>query len=92
MRIQTQPSPPKNGMNEIMVEISGRHGKGVRGLVVSTRTADSDPWKQTFPDGDLGIYHGAAKLEPGRQDLQVQIEEGGEKSALTFHIRMGASG
>ncbi len=91
VRVETQPSPPRTGMNEVMVEVSGKYGKGIHGLVVSLRTNESDAWKQTFPDGDLGVYHGAADLEPGRNVLQVQIEGEGKKSVLYFPIRMDAS-
>lgn len=88
VRVETQPSPPRMGMNEVMVEVSGRYGKGVHGLVVSLRVNDTAPWKQTFPDGDLGVYHGAADFEPGETNLQVQIEQNGETSTLIFPIRM----
>ncbi|MHB1301169.1 MAG: hypothetical protein ACYCY8_09940 [Burkholderiales bacterium] len=92
VRVETQPSPPRSGMNEVMVEVSGKHGKGVHGLIVSLRTGDSEPWKQTFPDGDLGVYHGAANLGPGHANLQVMIEQGGRKEILYFPFRMAASG
>lgn len=91
VRIETQPSPPRTGMNEVMVEVSGRHGKGVHGLIVSLRMNDLSQWKQTFPDGDLGVYHGAADLGSGRNVLQVQIEKDGKKSTLYFPIRMDAA-
>lgn len=79
-------------MNEVMVEVSGKHGKGVRGLVVSLRMGDTEPWKQTFPDGDLGVYHGAANLGPDHARLQVMIEQDGKRDILYFPIRMAASG
>ncbi|NNM83480.1 MAG: hypothetical protein HKL98_12895 [Burkholderiales bacterium] len=91
VRIQTQPSPPRVGMNEIMVMVSGRHGKGIHGLVISTRMNDAEPWKQTFPDGDLGIYHGAEKIDQNSRDLQVMIDQNGEKTILHFGVRMDAS-
>ena len=91
VRIETQPSPPRNGMNEVMVEVSGRHGKGVHGLIVSLRMSDAEPWKQTFPDGDLGVYHGAASFGANRRNLQVLIERDGKKSVLTFPVRMADS-
>lgn len=91
VRVETQPSPPKTGMNEVMIEVSGKHGKGIHGLVVSLRMSDSESWKQTFPDGDLGVYHGAASFGPGRRDLQVMIEQEGRKSVLVFPITMDAS-
>jgi hypothetical protein len=92
VRIETQPSPPRTGMNEVTVQVSGKHGKGVHGLIVSLRMTDSESWKQTFPDGDLGIYHGAADIRPGRTTLQVQIDRDGNTSELHFPIRMSASG
>ena len=91
VKVEVQPSPPRPGMNEVMVEVSGKHGKGVHGLIVSLRMLDSEPWKQTFPDGDLGVYHGAASFAPNRHDLQVQIERDGRKSVLVFPVRMDAS-
>jgi len=92
VRVETQPSPPRVGMNEVMVEVSGKHGKGVHGLVVSLRTSDTESWKQTFPDGDLGVYHGAASLGPDHARLQVMIEQDGKRDILYFPIRMAASG
>ena len=90
VRIETQPSPPRIGMNEVMVEVSGKYGKGVHGLVVSTRMDDREEWKQTFPDGDLGVYHGAAALNPGKDVLQVRIEQQGKGSTLYFPISVAA--
>lgn len=91
VKVEVQPSPPKPGMNEVMVQVSGKHGKGVHGLIVSLRMTDSEAWKQTFPDGDLGVYHGATSFAPDRHDLQVQIVRDGKTSVLVFPVRMGAS-
>ncbi len=90
VRIETQPSPARVGMNEVMVEVSGKYGKGIHGLVVSTRMNDAEPWKQAFPDGDLGVYHSAADLGQGKEVLQVRIEKEGKQSTLYFPISVAS--
>lgn len=89
VRVETRPSPPRAGMNEFLVMVTGKHGIPVYDLVVSLRTDDQDAWKQAIQDGQVGVYRRAARVEPGaRSVLQVQIKRNGTESVLHFPLML----
>lgn len=73
VRIETEPSPPRIGMNEMRIMVSKKYGKGAKRIVVSARTRDSDPWQQAYPDGDLGIFHTAINVRQKEALVEVKI-------------------
>lgn len=76
VQIESRPAPPRPGMNEILVMVTGAHGRPTYDLVVSLRTDDHDEWKQAIEDGQIGVYRRAVEVEPGaRSVLQVQIRQ-----------------
>jgi len=88
IRVETRPSPPVNGMNEFLIMATGERGRPAYDLVVSLRTADSDPWKQAIEDGQVGVYRRAALLDTAahRTALQVAIRRGDSQGVLTFPL------
>jgi hypothetical protein len=91
VRVESRPSPPKPGMNEFLVLVTGERGRPVYDLVVSLRTDDNDPWKQAIEDGRVGVYRRAVEVEPGtRSTLQVQIRRNDAESVLRFPLVPGS--
>ena len=93
VRVESRPSPPRNGMNEFIVMVTGKHGRPIYNLIISLRTDDHDEWKQAIQDGQLGIYRRAVEVGPGsRSVLQVQIKHSQAESVLLFPLNTsGAS-
>lgn len=89
VRIESRPSPPRTGMNEFLVMVTGERGKPISDLVVSLRTDDRDAWRQAIQDGQVGVYRRAAEVAPGtRSVLQVQIKRNGTESVLRFPLQL----
>jgi hypothetical protein len=89
VRVESRPSPPKPGMNEILVMVTGERGRPVYDLVVSLRTDDNDAWKQAIQDGRVGVYRRAVEVRPGaRSTLQVQIRRNDAESVLRFPLAL----
>lgn len=89
VRVETRPSPPRIGMNEFLVMVTGERGRPIYDLVVSLRTDDHDDWKQAIQDGQVGVYRRAAEATPGaRSVLQIQIKRNGEESVLRFPLQL----
>lgn len=89
IRVESRPSPPRTGMNEILVLATGERGRPAYDLVVSLRTDDSDEWKQAIEDGQVGVYRRAVEVAPGtRSVLQVQIRRNDAESVLRFPLRV----
>ena len=92
VRIETHPSPPLAGLSEIVVVITGPHGKPSGDLIVSLRGNGSMPWVQAIQDGFIGVYRRAVDI--GDQEtavVQVRIQRGMEQKVLFFPIKLAAS-
>lgn len=89
VRVESRPSPPRVGMNEFLVMVTGERGRPVHDLVVSVRTDEHDDWRQAIQDGQLGIYRRAAEVAPGvRSVLQVQIRRNDAEGVLRFQLEV----
>ncbi len=89
VRVESRPTPPRSGMNEFLVMVTGEHSKPIYDLVVSLRTDEQDAWKQAIQDGQVGVYRRAAQVAPGtRSVLQVQIRRNGTESVLRFPLQV----
>lgn len=89
VRVESRPSPPRKGMNEFLVMVTGERSKPISNLVVSLRTDDQDTWRQAIQDGQVGVYRRAAEVGPGtRSVLQVQIKRDGSESVLRFPLQL----
>ena len=92
VRVESRPSPPRMGMNEFLVMVTGERGRPAYDLIVSLRTDDHDEWRQAIQDGQLGIYRRAAEVAPGsRSVLQVQIKRKDEESILRFPLELAGA-
>lgn len=89
MRIETHPNPPLAGMSEIVVIITGPHGKPIPDLTVSLRGNDSVPWVQAIQDGFIGVYRRAVDIGDGETVvLQVRLQQGMEQKILLFPLKL----
>jgi hypothetical protein len=87
VRIETHPSPPLAGMSEIVVIITGPHGRPAGDLIVSLRGTESAPWVQAIEDGYIGVYRRAVDIGENKKGvIQVQIRQGAEQKILLFPI------
>lgn len=91
VRIETHPNPPLAGMSEIVVIITGPHGKPTGDLIVSLRGKESDPWIQAIQDGFIGVYRRAVDIGGGDSAVvQVRLQQGAEQQVLRFPIKLAA--
>jgi len=91
VRIDTRPSPPRAGMNEVLVMVTDTQARAGYDLIVSLRTSDQDKWVQAIEDGGLGVYRRAVVMEPGaRSVLQVKLEHKDMETVLRFPLKVGS--
>ncbi|MGB7597056.1 MAG: hypothetical protein WBM09_05765 [Gallionella sp.] len=92
VRIETHPSPPMAGISEIVVIITGPHGKPAGDLIVSLRGSETDAWVQAIEDGYIGVYRRAVDIGENKTGVvQVRIQQGAEQKLLSFPITLGTS-
>lgn len=88
VRVESRPSPPRPGVNEFLVIVTGERGP-IHDVMVSVRTDDQDQWIQAIQDGEVGVYRRAAKVAPGtRSVLQVQMKRNGVEGVLRFPLSL----
>ena len=88
VRVESRPSPPRPGVNEFLVIVTGERGP-IHNVMVSVRTDDQDQWVQAIQDGEVGVYRRAAKVAPGtRSVLQVQMKRNGVEGVLRFPLKL----
>jgi hypothetical protein len=91
VRIETHPSPPLPGMSEIVVIVTGSHGRPSGNLIVSLRGNDSNPWIQAIQDGFIGVYRRAVDIgDNSPATVQVRIQNGDEQKVLRFPIKLAS--
>ncbi len=89
VRIETHPSPPVAGMSEIVVIITGPHGRPAGDLIVSLRGTESAPWIQAVEDGYIGVYRRAIDIGEDKNGVvRVLIQQGKEQKILRFPIEL----
>ena len=92
IRVETHPNPPLPGMSEIVVIVTGLHGRPVQDLTVSLRANDSMPWVQAIQDGLIGVYRRAIDIGDGEEAvLQVMLQHGKEKKVFLFPIKLSSA-
>jgi len=84
--VQTHPAPVEVGMNEFVVIVSRRGVRPRAGYLVSIRTDDRDPWKQTIQDGEIGVFRRALLVRPKQTILQVKVQYKNEEGILHFPL------
>lgn len=91
VRIETHPSPPLAGMSEIVVIVTGPHGKPAGDLTVSLRGNEAMPWVQAIQDGFIGVYRRGVDIGDGETVvLQVRLQQGEEQKVLLFPLKLAA--
>lgn len=93
VRIDTHPNPPLAGMSEIVVIVTGLHGKPIPDLTISLRSNDSMPWVQTIQDGYIGVYRRAIDLggsDGGTAVVQVRLQQAAEQKIMLFPLKLSA--
>ena len=91
VRIETHPNPPVAGMSEVVVIVTGPHGRPIHDLIISLRSSDSVPWVQTIQDGYMGAYRRAVDIGNGNPaELQVRLQRGHEQKVLLFPLKLAA--
>jgi hypothetical protein len=91
VRIETHPNPPLAGMSEIVVIVTGLHGKPAGDLTVSLRGTETMPWVQAIQDGFIGVYRRAVDLGDGPAVvLQVRLQQGADQKILLFPLMLAA--
>src|SRR5665647_429188 len=91
VRIETHPNPPLAGMSEIVVIVTGLHGKPIQDLTVSLRGNVSMPWVQAIQDGYIGVYRRGVDIGDGETTVvQVKIQQGVEQKILLFPLKLSA--
>ena len=91
VRIETHPNPPLAGMSEIVVIITGPHGRPAGDLIVSLRGSEEAPWVQAIEDGYIGVYRRAVDIGEGKTGgVQVRLRQGAEQKVLLFQIKLSA--
>lgn len=89
VRIETHPYPPLAGMSEIVVIVTGPHGKPAGDLIVSLRGNDSMPWVQAIQDGFIGVYRRAVDLGDGETAaVQVRLQKEEVQKVLLFPFKL----
>jgi len=85
--VETRPSPPRVGQNEVVIVIAGEHREPVYDALVTVRAQTSSPWIQAIEDGHVGVYRRAVRFGSGAQNvLQVQLKRGEDSTILEFPI------
>ena len=89
IHVETRPSPPRPGMAEILIIATIPGGRPAYDLLISLRTANSDPWIQAIQDGHLGVYRRAAEIGIGeRSVLQVKVQHDKDETVLSFPLKL----
>lgn len=89
VRIETHPNPPLAGMSEIVVIVTGPHGRPAGDLTVSLRGDESMPWVQAIQDGFIGVYRRAIDIGDGDTAVvQVRLEQGSVQKTMLFTFKL----
>lgn len=92
VRIESHPNPPVAGMSEMVVIITGPHGRPIYEYLVSLRGGDAMPWVQAIQDGNMGVYRRAIDLGDGPTAvLQVRLQRGEAQQILSFPLKLAAN-
>lgn len=88
IQVESRPSPPVNGINEIWVLITDARGNPAWDCLVFIRSSSQDPWKQAIQDGRVAVYRRAVLLDDNQHtNLQVQIKRNAKEGKLNFPLK-----
>ncbi len=84
IRMETQPTPIQQGMNEFILIANHQQRGFVNDLLVEVHTEHSG-WKQAMPDGALGVFRRALPVKDVLHDhLYVRLTRRGQHSEIVF--------
>jgi hypothetical protein len=76
-------------MSEVVVIVTGPHGKPIQDLTVSLRSNDAMPWVQAIQDGYIGVYRRALDIGEGdKTRVQVRLDQGAEQKILLYSLKL----
>jgi hypothetical protein len=91
VRIEPHPNPPVAGVSEIVVIVTGPHGRPIHDLIISLRGNDAMPWVQTIQDGYMGAYRRSVDIGSGDAAvLQVRLQRDDIQKILLFPLKLAA--
>ncbi len=90
--VETSPSPPRPGTNEILVQVSGERHQAVFDALVYVRTRVSHEWTQAIQDGHVGVYRRALNFGRGGDvGLEILLRRNGEEATLVFPVEISGA-
>jgi hypothetical protein len=91
IRIEPHPNPPLQGMSDVMVIVTGAHGRPISNLTISLRGDPTMPWVQAIQDGFIGVYRRGIDLGSGEHAVvEVKLQQGGDETVLRFPLKLEA--
>jgi hypothetical protein len=94
--VESLPSPPRAGHNEVVVQITGERSRPVYDALVQLRAGPASDWVQAIEDGHVGVYRRAVNFSAGTgnriaRTLEVQLVRGDDRTILQFPIPGGSA-
>lgn len=84
IRMETRPTPIRQGMNEFILIANHQQRGFVNDLLVEVHTEYSG-WKQAMPDGALGVFRRALPVKDVLNDhLYVRLTRRGQHHEMVF--------
>jgi len=86
VKMETHPSPPIVGMNEILIIASKPGGMPAFDMVVSLRSDPTRPWRQAIQDGNVGVFRRAIAVKQLPATVEVELKHKQQAHVLTFAL------
>lgn len=86
--VEIRPTPPKAGVNEVLVVATRPHRIGEYNLLVSIRMNENDSWIQSIQDSHTGIFRRGLAMQAGPQILWVRVERENKQTVLKFPLNV----
>ncbi len=91
--LETRPSPPRPGVNEVLVLTRGPDRRPVHDLLLQLRAGDDGAWVQAIQDGNIGVYRRALALGAAPHGvLYLQVHQGAQGGLLSFPLELEGAG
>lgn len=83
--VETRPTPPTPGMNEIWVILTDAGKHPIPDVIVYLKATGASEWIQAIQDGHTGVFRRAIHIaEPTRQRIEIKLERRGVEGLLAF--------
>ncbi len=85
--VESRPSPPRPGNDELVVTLTDERRHPVSDVVVNLRARPDADWVQAIEDGHVGVYRRAVNFGgAGHAVLEMRLRRGAEEGALAFPV------